>query len=506
MQSINTRPPGRLARSELRLPLLATVAAYSAACSPLACSATEPPRTAQDNRPQDAAAAIANPPGDAAADELEAPFPAEVRSVELKRSITVRMKPSRHAERYGTIAAGTRVAWKSVAVNDDCSKRWVEIEPHGWICESYLKPSRRRPHGVELPRLQPGEIVPGVYGKVTTENPTVFRLHDEALLEERQIDVGSVMVRRHGGITIEDVEYWLIDKRKREYIASPDIRPYRPSRWRGIRLGDDTGRSLPIGFPLSRTNASHSVPIYQSARDGTKVGKVSGRSPIPILETAWPAAAGDSAQSESDHGKRIALAYRIGEDRWVLASDMRIAVKMPPPPLTGPTERWLDLDLDQQVLVAYEGTLPVYVTLVSSGARKSPTETGIYRIWIKFSETDMSDLAGESPYSVATVPWTQFYAKDLALHTAYWHDGFGTARSHGCTNLSPQDARFLYFWSDPRLPPGWSMSNGTVEHPGSQIRIRSDKDPDPGFRGYAARVYEARAARQSGRSKPDGPG
>jgi len=47
-------------------------------------------------------------------------------------------------------------------------------------------------------------------------------------------------------------------------------------------------------------------------------------------------------------------------------------------------------------------------------------------------------------------------AKDLALHTTYWHDKLGTPRSHGCINLAPADARFLYFWSTPNVPVGWN--------------------------------------------------
>ena len=427
--------------------------------------------------PLDAAASAT----DATLANAEPAFPAEVRSLQLKRSIAVRMEPSEHAERYGTVAAGTRVGWKRAIANDDCSKRWIEIEPYGWICEVYLEPSKRRPRGVEVPRLEAEEMVPGVYGKVIGEEPLTYRLDNDALLDGRELS-GSVMVRRYGDLTIEDVDYWLIDKKKREYLPATDIREYRPSTWRGVRLGDDTGLSLPIGFPLSRKNVSHSVAMYSAAKGGRFVGKVKGRKAIPVLEIATD-------------DKGMDIAYRVGPDQWVRAGEIRVATKTAPPALAGPIERWIDIDLDRQVLVAYEGELPVYATLAATGSKKNPTATGIHRIWIKFAETDMSDLAGESPYSVATVPWTQFYAKDLALHTAYWHDTFGTPRSHGCTNLAPADARFLYFWSDPELPPGWSMAKGTIERPGSLIRIRNRDDPKPEIHGYAARIFEARRAR-----------
>ena len=128
------------------------------------------------------------------------PFPAHVRSLALKRSIAVRMRPARDAERYGTIAANTRVAWKQVAVNDDCSSRWVEIEPHGWICESYLRPSEEWPHGVELPRLAREEIVPGVYGKVVGEPAIVY--HHEGPAEagaEPAVKKGVKTIGKPGG-------------------------------------------------------------------------------------------------------------------------------------------------------------------------------------------------------------------------------------------------------------------------------------------------------------------
>jgi hypothetical protein len=94
------------------------------------------------------------------------------------------------------------------------------------------------------------------------------------------------------------------------------------------------------------------------------------------------------------------------------------------------------------------------------------------------------------------VPWTQFFysEEDLALHTAYWHDNFGQQRSHGCVNLAPRDARWLYYWSDPQVPPGWTSSTGVVESPGSVVRVRSAAVPEPEWKGYAKKVVEARQA------------
>lgn len=477
----------------------------------------------------DAAAAPPVQMADAApAPDAPPPFAENVRSLRLERSIAVRAAPAENAPRLGTVARDIHVGWKRVVEGEGCSKRWIEIEPYGWICERYVEPSEKPPHGLELPRLEAGEIVPGVYGKVTaTQARTYVRQEDGRMVAERTL-AGSFMVRRYGELTAtpgvaaskaaagpggpprvdagapipstpaagtaapaasaapsrKPIDFWLIDKRSREYLPARDIREYEPSMFHGTRLGDDTGLSLPLGFPLmTRARATTPVPVYSAAEGGRRVHEIASRAPVPVLEVAT--AAGDAP-----------IAYRIGEAQWVRASEMRLAAAAEPPHLIDPLERWIDIDLDQQVLVAYEGALPVYATLVATGARRTPTETGIYRIWVKFAETDMKDLAGEDPYAVATVPWTQFYAKDLALHTAYWHGTFGMPRSHGCTNLAPLDARFLYFWSDPQVPAGWSMANGSVDMPGSLIRVRSKGDPEPEMRGYAKRIYEARLARQ----------
>ncbi|HLU66333.1 MAG TPA: L,D-transpeptidase, partial [Kofleriaceae bacterium] len=224
------------------------------------------------------------------------------------------------------------------------------------------------------------------------------------------------------------------------------------------------------------------VTVWTTPEATDRARRIRWRTRVPILESA---AGADGAIA----------AYRIGEGEWLRAGDVRVAAVAAPPPGILPGERWIDIDLTSQVLVAYEGERPVYATLVSSGAKKTPTPTGVYRVWLKFAETDMSGGMGESDaYSVATVPWTQFYARDLALHTSYWHDKFGTPRSHGCINLAPIDARFLYFWSGPDVPPGWSMAHGLVERPGSLVRVRSAEDPEPEVTGYAVRVLEARRA------------
>lgn len=153
---------------------------------------------------------------------------------------------------------------------------------------------------------------------------------------------------------------------------------------------------------------------------------------------------------------------QTSEGFWVKLSDV-IAPKPEPPPDLVEGEKWIDVDLGKQVLVAFEGKRAVYVARISSGRRNPwdaqhdyPTPTGVYRIREKHVTTTMDgDLAADGPYSIEDVPWVMYFKGSYALHGAFWHDDFGHPRSHGCINLSPQDARALFFWVDPRLPTGW---------------------------------------------------
>jgi hypothetical protein len=431
-------------------------------------------------------------------------FPETTRSLELIRTVAVRLEPTDDAKRIGTIAVDTRVRWKRTADGKGCKKPWVEIEPRGWVCTDYMTASKKRAMGREVPMLDRGEIVPGVYGKVVAQSPVSFLLQrpekpkktkkgpitstaqadplgpGAKMVEDKPI-VGSVNVRQYEQVSVGGKQYWRVSQRDNEYVLKSAISQHRPSMYSGARLGDDTGLAAPIAFAWPRAGISSTYTMNKANGGGVVRPTVDARSIMPILDTKR-----DKAGTPT--------AYRVSAGEWIRASDMRVFNPAPPPPLLGDGERWIDIDLDSQILVAYEGELAVYATLVSTGAKDTPTETGIYRMWLKESESDMKGLSGEDPYSVATVPWTQYFSpeKGLALHTAYWHDKFGTQRSHGCVNLSPKDARWLYFWSDPQVPPGWTMAAGVVEAPGSIVRVRSAADPTPPLRGYAIKVDEAR--------------
>ena len=128
---------------------------------------------------------------------------------------------------------------------------------------------------------------------------------------------------------------------------------------------------------------------------------------------------------------------------WVKTTELARTKRMEPPEGVGPTDRWIDIDIEQQVLVAYEGTTPMFATLVSTGknTKQSETPLGVFQIWAKLAYSDMDDIERTDipkNYSIQDVPWVQFFKGSYGFHAAFWHNDFGHRRSHGCINLSPR--------------------------------------------------------------------
>ncbi len=166
---------------------------------------------------------------------------------------------------------------------------------------------------------------------------------------------------------------------------------------------------------------------------------------------------------------------------FVRLADLKLAKPEPPPDLA-PGEKWIDVDLTRQMLVAMEGTTPVFATLISSGRRNLqdkehdfPTPTGTFRIREKHVTTTMDgDVASDGPYSIEDVPWVMYFQGSYALHGAFWHDSFGNPRSHGCVNLSPEDARALFAWVDPPLPESWHGAFAKDENSGTRLVVHEE--------------------------------
>jgi hypothetical protein len=172
----------------------------------------------------------------------------------------------------------------------------------------------------------------------------------------------------------------------------------------------------------------------------------------------------------------------VGDGVLVRETDALVIRPMTPPAEVGEGERWIDIELTHQVLVAYEWKQPRYVSLISTGRTKTPspelnyrTPKGLHRIRGKHLTSTMdNDEPGEPPYSLEDVPYVMYFKGAYAFHSAFWHDRFGRPRSHGCINLAPRDAKWLYNWAGPDLPTSWHGGSATEDNPGTWVYVRGE--------------------------------
>jgi lipoprotein-anchoring transpeptidase ErfK/SrfK len=234
------------------------------------------------------------------------------------------------------------------------------------------------------------------------------------------------------------------------------IEPVQPSSFQGVVLGP--GEFL----PALRVTA-HWINVYPTDEEG-KAGKPRAVPRRTIIKlTGQKRTIGGVAHWETADGGAVP---NVGVDV--------IRARTSFPSVATGDRKWIDVSLKDQVLVAYEGRKPVYVTLVSTGAgglgdpeKTTATVQGTFMVYAKHVSATMNgDEDKADSYSLRDVPFVQYFHKGYALHGAYWHDEFGRWRSHGCVNLSGRDSAWLFEWTDPSVPKDWHMvlnkERGTV--------------------------------------------
>ncbi len=143
--------------------------------------------------------------------------------------------------------------------------------------------------------------------------------------------------------------------------------------------------------------------------------------------------------------------FQIAPEEWVNSMKARVISVNLTPPEDVNSERWIEINLLQQTLSVYENGRLLFATLVATGVEPFYTQPGVFTIYEKKPletmqgsfEADRSDF-----YYLQDVPWTMYFDQARALHATYWHTLFGYRQSHGCVNLSPGDANWLFQWAD----------------------------------------------------------
>jgi len=359
--------------------------------------------------------------------------PPRARSVEVVHAdAPVFLAPRRGAKRRGTLALGARFPALRRVAGSGCSVGvWVEIAHGVFVCENDVRYSARPPEARPQPDMEGRSLLPHDYAFVATDGTRAFAHPSDYFTDEYFEALGEGFGLILTGSTVYDGVPF-VRTRRRLWIEADQVRRARGSEFAGVELSE--GET--VAFVRRR-----GAPVYDR-RGGRVVRRAGHRSAHVVGEGArgWVALSGGG---------------------WMRERDLALARPRPRPQgvLEGGT--WIEVDVDHQLLVAYRGDRPVYATLVSTGRRGPHHETprGLHRIWVKLAYSDMDNLERddlERNYAIEGVPWVQYFEGSNGLHAAFWHDDFGRRKSHGCVNLSPRDARALYEFTEPAMPPGWT--------------------------------------------------
>ena len=169
-----------------------------------------------------------------------------------------------------------------------------------------------------------------------------------------------------------------------------------------------------------------------------------------------------------------------GKHAYLLRQDVYTWNAQPLPERVEEDDIWVDVDIEQQILAVMQGEEPLFLTLISSAKAEFETPLGIYAVYKKSLAWDLASKpdAEDEVYYLEQVPWVMHYYPRYALHTAFWHDQFGIPSSHGCINLSPKDAAYVFDYLNPELPSGWKRTERFSGEIGSIVRIRNGEEID----------------------------
>jgi lipoprotein-anchoring transpeptidase ErfK/SrfK len=237
---------------------------------------------------------------------------------------------------------------------------------------------------------------------------------------------------------------------------------HEPSKFQGRNLEERpvTQRNLVPGWivadetPLYRTPSTAEAPVRRLPRH------------TPLLVARHPAAKG-FREVRDEAGQRV-LGFVKDDGRlryWVTAPAVKGLAE---------GEAWIDIDVGQQMIgLRTEGAGLSYVTLISSGLPERPTPLGVFRVEHKLAYRSMGNLPHSADkYFIENIPWAMYFLPYYAIHGAYWHNEFGNRRSHGCVNLAPRDALYIYERVPPRQQRGFFKTFASERAPGAVVRVR----------------------------------
>jgi hypothetical protein len=320
---------------------------------------------------------------------------------------------------------------------DDCLPLGPSVTLSEMSAQGFELPLRPMPSAQTDPGLKK---MPFYYLELKSTGPTaVYNTSADALAKTSPARVISGGELRYvsftdiyygeGGVP---VLYWL---RETGWINAEDVenRVWESNNFQGITLRQTPDRPFGWVLPLDYSFKLKRTPGYATTG-------FSSRTLLPY----------DVVQVYSTRVVDNYPWYQVGPNEWIEARFVGLVTPNDTPPAGVTGSRWIEINLEEQTLAVYEGGRMVFATLIATGQDPFFTQPGVFQIYKKLDATHMSGAftADRSDYYyLQDVPWTMYYDKARALHTAYWRTRFGYPQSHGCVNLAPGDAHWLFVWA-----------------------------------------------------------
>jgi hypothetical protein len=149
---------------------------------------------------------------------------------------------------------------------------------------------------------------------------------------------------------------------------------------------------------------------------------------------------------------------------WVPAAYVRLITPEEIAPISPEiADKKVVVDRFSQTVNLYENNVLVKTVKTSTGAKKADgnytTAPGTFNGLEKRMTRKMAGGAGAYAYATPGIGYTYFFTNSrTALHACFWHNNFGWPMSHGCINMTPDDAKYVWRWVHPIYDYHW----GTV--------------------------------------------
>ncbi|MCP4423101.1 MAG: L,D-transpeptidase [Chloroflexi bacterium] len=294
----------------------------------------------------------------------------------------------------------------------------------GFICDASPPPPM-----FELPDPLANSFLPDMRYARLDDLINVYAEPSRSAPIVRNVGDGFLFSTLHGSAQSETGELWYMIN-PGEYVHSADLRVVEDSEFTGVVVNRQPQR--PFGWMI--------VDYWYSEEPGDEVDENLTKLPRYTFFEAYDAVTDDDGW----------IWYNIGNGRWMRQTYVSVIDVTPRPEEIAPQDFWIEIDLYEQSFAAYQGDRMIYAGLISSGLNRWPTYEGLFQVEQRFTQTKMAGAEGRVDYYfVEDVPHTMYFDmhNEIALHGAYWHDRFGYKHSHGCVNMPPRDAEWVFNWS-----------------------------------------------------------